>query len=68
MRLLDLPDEVIELLQEEALSEGHGRALLLAEDHDARRGLARAAVSPLAMRRVNSASWRRGFVIVRFTV
>jgi ParB family transcriptional regulator, chromosome partitioning protein len=44
MRLLDLPDEVIELLQEEALSEGHGRALLLAEDHDARRGLARAAV------------------------
>jgi ParB family chromosome partitioning protein len=44
MRLLDLPDEVIELLQEEALSEGHGRALLLAEDHDARRSLARAAL------------------------
>ena len=44
MRLLDLPDEVIELLQEEALSEGHGRALLLAEDHGARRSLARTAV------------------------
>jgi ParB family chromosome partitioning protein len=45
MRLLDLPDEVIELLEQGALSEGHGRALLLAEDHQARRGLARAAVA-----------------------
>jgi ParB family transcriptional regulator, chromosome partitioning protein len=44
MRLLDLPDEVIELLQRGALSEGHGRALLLAEDHGVRRRLARAAV------------------------
>ena len=44
MRLLDLPDEVIELLQEGALSEGHGRALLLAEDHGARTRLARSAV------------------------
>jgi ParB family transcriptional regulator, chromosome partitioning protein len=44
IRLLDLPDEVIELLQDGALSEGHGRALLLAEDHSARRRLARAAV------------------------
>ena len=43
MRLLDLPDEVIELLQEGALSEGHGRALLLVEDHGARAGLARSA-------------------------
>jgi ParB family chromosome partitioning protein len=45
MRLLDLPDEVIELLEEEALSEGHGRALLLAEDHGARRSLARTAAA-----------------------
>jgi ParB family transcriptional regulator, chromosome partitioning protein len=45
IRLLDLPDEVIELLAEGALSEGHGRALLLAEDHGARRSLARTAVS-----------------------
>jgi ParB family transcriptional regulator, chromosome partitioning protein len=44
VRLLDLPDEVIELLQEGALSEGHGRALLMVEDHDARRALARRAV------------------------
>ncbi len=45
IRLLDLPDEVIELLARGALSEGHGRALLLAEDHDARRSLAREAVA-----------------------
>jgi ParB family chromosome partitioning protein len=44
MRLLDLPDEVIEFLQQGALSEGHGRALLLAEDHGTRRSLARIAV------------------------
>jgi ParB family transcriptional regulator, chromosome partitioning protein len=43
VRLLDLPEETIELLQAGALSEGHGRALLLAEDHGARRSLARAA-------------------------
>jgi ParB family chromosome partitioning protein len=44
VRLLDLPEDVIELLQEGALSEGHGRALLLAEDHGARGALARSAV------------------------
>jgi ParB family transcriptional regulator, chromosome partitioning protein len=44
VRLLDLPDVAIELLQNGELSEGHGRALLLAEDHGARRALARAAV------------------------
>jgi ParB family transcriptional regulator, chromosome partitioning protein len=43
VRLLDLPDEAIELVQHGALSEGHGRAVLLAEDHGARRRLARAA-------------------------
>jgi ParB family chromosome partitioning protein len=43
VRLLDLPDEVIELVQDGALSEGHGRALLLAHDHGDRRSLARAA-------------------------
>ncbi len=43
LRLLDLPDEAIELLEQEQISEGHGRALLLAEDHSARRRLARDA-------------------------
>ena len=45
LRLLDLPDEVIALLQRGELSEGHGRALLLAGDHADRRGLARSAVA-----------------------
>jgi ParB family transcriptional regulator, chromosome partitioning protein len=40
VRLLDLPDEAIELLQGGRLSEGHGRALLLADDHAARKRLA----------------------------
>ena len=44
MRLLELPDEAIELLQQGRLSEGHGRALLVAEDHSARRALAVRAV------------------------
>ena len=43
IRLLDLPDEALELLQEGKLSEGHGRAVLLAEDHRDRARLARAA-------------------------
>lgn len=45
VRLLDLPDEAIELVQTGALSEGHGRAVLLAEDHGERRRLARAAAA-----------------------
>jgi ParB family chromosome partitioning protein len=43
LRLLDLPDDALALLESGALSEGHGRALLLADDHAARRRLARAA-------------------------
>ena len=43
VRLLDLPDEALELLERGLLSEGHGRALLTANDHAARRRLARSA-------------------------
>ena len=43
LRLLDLPDEALVLLERGDLSEGHGRALLLADDHAARRRLARSA-------------------------
>jgi ParB family chromosome partitioning protein len=45
MRLLDLPDEALELLERGAFSEGHGRALLMAKDHAARRSLARCAAA-----------------------
>ena len=44
IRLLDLPDEALELIEQAQLTEGHGRALLMAADHDERRRLARAAV------------------------
>ncbi|MFN2615785.1 MAG: ParB/RepB/Spo0J family partition protein [Thermoleophilaceae bacterium] len=40
IRLLDLPDEVLELIDDGRLSEGHGRALLLCKDHAERRRLA----------------------------
>ncbi len=45
IRLLDLPDEALELLASGDLSEGHGRAILVARGNDARRELARAAAS-----------------------
>jgi len=45
LRLLDLPDEALELLESGALTEGHGRALLLADDHGDRRRLAAAAAA-----------------------
>jgi len=43
IRLLDLPDEVLELVEADELTEGHGRALLTCRDHDTRRSLALAA-------------------------
>jgi ParB family chromosome partitioning protein len=43
IRLLDLPDEALALLESGELSEGHGRALLGAEGNDVRRRLARDA-------------------------
>jgi len=41
LRLLDLPDEAIESLKTSAISEGHGRALLMAPSDGARRALLR---------------------------
>ena len=43
IRLLELPEEALELIERGDLSEGHGRALLLCKDHAARRSLAREA-------------------------
>jgi ParB family transcriptional regulator, chromosome partitioning protein len=45
VRLLDLPDEALELLEQRRLSEGHGRALLTATDHAERRRLATSAAA-----------------------
>jgi ParB family chromosome partitioning protein len=40
VRLLELPEDVLELIETGALSEGHGRAILLCKDHATRRRLA----------------------------
>jgi ParB family chromosome partitioning protein len=40
IRLLELPEEALELIEDGQLSEGHGRALLLCKDHATRRRLA----------------------------
>jgi ParB family chromosome partitioning protein len=44
IRLLELPDDVLELLNRNELGEGHARALLSVPDHDVRRRLARRIV------------------------
>jgi ParB family chromosome partitioning protein len=43
IRLLELPDEALAMLESGELSEGHGRAILGAEGNDVRRRLARDA-------------------------
>jgi ParB family chromosome partitioning protein len=45
IRLLDLPDDVLELLASGNLSEGHGRAILVVSGNEARRSLAREAAT-----------------------
>jgi len=45
IRLLELPDEALELIERGDLSEGHGRALLMVGDHAQRRTMARVAVA-----------------------
>ena len=59
MRLLDLPDSVLDLIASGALSEGHGRAVLLVEGQDERSALARLAVKRgLSVRQTEDAAKR----------
>jgi ParB family transcriptional regulator, chromosome partitioning protein len=44
MRLLDLPEDVLAMLERGELTEGHARAVLAVPDHDERRRLARQIV------------------------
>ena len=61
MRLLELPDEVLDLISAGQLSEGHGRALLLTAGQDERIGLAKRAVSRgLSVRDLEAAAKRTG--------
>ena len=45
IRLLELPDEALALIEGGELSEGHGRAILTCKDQSSRRRLAREAVA-----------------------
>ncbi len=45
IRLLDLPEAVLDLLSAGTLSEGHGRAILIAKGNDVRQRLARDAAA-----------------------
>ena len=45
VRLLELPDDVLAMVERRELSEGHARAVLAVPDHDARRRLARRIVA-----------------------
>jgi ParB family chromosome partitioning protein len=57
LRLLELPDEVLEMLSAGDLTEGHARAVLALPDHDARKVLARRAVkNGLSVRQVEQAT------------
>ena len=58
MRLLDLPDTAVELIEQRRLTEGHGRALLLTAGHDDRRRLARQAAEEGWSVRVTEAAAR----------
>jgi ParB family chromosome partitioning protein len=44
MRLLDLPEDVLAMLERNELTEGHARAVLAVPDHEGRRRLAREIV------------------------
>ena len=61
LRLLELPDDVLELISDGRLSEGHGRAILQIEDADGRRALARrAAAAGLSVRQTEALARRAG--------
>jgi ParB family chromosome partitioning protein len=69
IRLLDLPEDVLELLASGELSEGHGRAILLARGNEARRAVASEAVArgwsvrETERRARGSSAGRRGNVV-----
>jgi ParB family chromosome partitioning protein len=66
LRLLDLPDEALDLLEQRVLTEGHGRALLLCPDNALRRSLARrAAAESWSVRELEARARRAGEVASR---
>jgi ParB family chromosome partitioning protein len=61
LRLLDLPDEALDLLDQGELTFAHGRALLMCDDHETRRALAvRAAAEGWSTRELEAAARAAG--------
>ncbi|MDQ3890448.1 MAG: ParB/RepB/Spo0J family partition protein [Actinomycetota bacterium] len=61
LRLLELPDEVLDLVERGDLSEGHARAVLAVPDHEERRRLARLiARRRMSVRAAEAAARRAG--------
>jgi ParB family chromosome partitioning protein len=61
LRILELPDDVLELISTGSLTEGHGRAILQIDDADGRRALARrAAAGGLSVRQTEALARRTG--------
>lgn len=61
LRLLKLPNDVQKLLEDERISAGHGRALLMAEDAEAQRRLAQKIIEmSLSVRETEKAVKRLG--------
>ena len=60
LRLLELPDEVLEMIEAGQLSEGHGRAILQVSGQDERLGLARQSIARgLSVRQAEAAARAR---------
>lgn len=61
LRLLKLPDDIQKLIEEEKLSAGHGRALLLTNDAEVQRRIAKTAIDmSLSVRELEKAVKRAG--------
>jgi ParB family chromosome partitioning protein len=61
LRLLELPGDVLGLVEDGRLGEGHARAVLAVPDHEGRRALARTIVSRgLSVRAAEAAARARG--------
>lgn len=61
LRLLDLPDEALDLLDQGELTFAHGRALLMTDDHETRKALAvRAAAEGWSTRELEAAARAAG--------
>lgn len=68
LRLLKLPDDIQKLIEEEKLSAGHGRALLLADDVSVQRRIARSIIETGMSVREAERAVKKASAITRQTI